>query len=313
MTQSDLTDTDRVFADQATSATEGRVVWAPAKSLWFSAMATGGLVGVVVFPSLQAAGLTLTLMILTLCLGHSVGMHRLLIHRSFETPRWLEYLLVYLGTLVGMAGPIGMFRIHEIRDWHQQQPDCHPLAKHSVGFWRDALWQMHCELRLTHPPRLWIERRVTEDRFYRWLERSWRWQQLPLALALYAMGGLGFVLWGICLRVAVSLAGHWITVHFAHTRGARPFVRDDIAVDGRNLPALGLVTFGEAFHNNHHAYPSSARMGHDALQIDPGWWVIRALAAFGLARDIRVPAPDAPTGTLTTYTPPAPTAARLAL
>ena len=87
----------------------------------------------------------------------------------------------------------------------------------------------------------------------------------------------------------MSLAGHWVTVHFAHTRGERPFVQDDIAIDGRNLPALGLVTFGEAFHNNHHAFPRSARMGHDPSQIDPGWWAIRTLAAFGLAWDIHTP------------------------
>jgi stearoyl-CoA desaturase (delta-9 desaturase) len=284
-----LSATDRVTPKANSSATQGRVVWAPAKSLWFSAMAVMGLAGVIFFPSWEAAGITLALMLLTLCLGHSVGMHRLLIHRSFETPLWLEHMLVYLGTLVGMAGPIGMFRIHEIRDWQQQQPDCHSFAKHDVGFWRDALWQMHYEQVLDHPPVLHIERRVTEDRFFRFLEATWRWQQLPLAAVLFALGGVGFVLWGIGLRVAVSLAGHWITVHFAHTRGERPFVQDDIAIDGRNLPGLGLVTFGEAFHNNHHAFPRSARMGHDPSQIDPGWWVIRTMAALGLAWNIRTP------------------------
>ena len=158
-----------------------------------------------------------------------------------------------------------------------------------MGFWRDALWQMHYKQVLDQPPVLHIEERVTRDRFYRFLEATWRWQQVPLAIALFALGGIGFVLWGIGLRVAVSLAGHWVTVHFAHTRGERPIVQDDIAIDGRNLPALGLVTFGEAFHNNHHAFPRSARMGHDASQIDPGWWVIRALAMLGLAWNIRTP------------------------
>lgn len=287
--------TDRVTPLPGSSATAGRVVWAPTKSLWFSAMALAGIVGVVFFPSWEAAGVTLLLMLLTLCLGHSVGMHRLLIHRSFEAPRWLDYTLVYLGTLVGMAGPIGMFHIHEIRDWQQQQPDCHSFAKHDVGIWRDAIWQMHCEQQLDHPPALHIEDRVTNDPFYRWLEATRRWQQLPFAALLFALGGVGFVLWGIGLRIAMSLAGHWVTVHFAHTTGERPFVDDSIAVDGRNLPGWGLFTFGEAFHNNHHAFPRSARMGHHAGQIDPGWWVIQALAALGLAWDIRTP-PGTPQG-----------------
>lgn len=291
-----LRPTERVTPLPDSSATLGRVVWAPAKSLWWNAMAVAGIIGLVAFPSWEAAGVTFLLMLLTLCLGHSVGMHRLLIHRAFRAPKWLEYTLVYLGTLVGMAGPLGMFRIHEIRDWQQQQRDCHAFAKHNTGFWRDAMWQMHCDLRLDNPPVLRIEDEVANDRFYRWLEATWRWQQLPLAALLFALGGVGFVLWGIGLRVAVSLAGHWVTVHFAHTTGERPFVQDEIAIDGRNLPFWGLFTFGEAFHNNHHAFPRSARMGHNAGQIDPGWWVIRTLAALGLACDIRTPegayAPD---------------------
>ena len=284
-----LTATERVSPEADSSPTKGQVVWAPAKSLWYTTMVIGGLIGVLFFPSCSAALVTLVLMGLTLCLGHSVGMHRLLIHRSFAVPKWLEYTLVYLGTLVGMAGPIGMFKIHEIRDWQQQQPDCHSFAKHDVGFWRDAIWQMHCEQVLDHPPKLKIEDRVMDDRFYQWLENTWRWQQIPLALVLYLSGGPGLVLWGICLRVAASLTGHWCTVHFAHTVGQRPFIQDDIAVDGRNLPTWGLFTFGEAFHNNHHAFPRSARMGFTRSQIDPGWWIIQAMAWIGWAQQIQTP------------------------
>jgi stearoyl-CoA desaturase (delta-9 desaturase) len=280
---------ERVKPSRTTSAVEGRVVWAPAKSLWYLSMLAGGLIGAVFCWSWGAAILSLVLSVLTLCLGHSVGMHRLLIHRSFEAPLWLEHLLVYLGTLVGMAGPIGIFRIHEIRDWQQNQVDCHSFAKHDVGFWKDAFWQMHCEQILTYPPELCLEARILNDKFYQWLEATWRWQQLPLALVLYAFGGFGFVLWGVCLRVAISLTGHWCVVHLAHTRGERPYVLETIAVDGRNVRGLGLITFGECWHNNHHAFPRSARMGHRAGEIDPGWLVIRALKKAGLAWNVRVP------------------------
>jgi fatty-acid desaturase len=64
---------------------------------------------------------------------------------------------------------------------------------------------------------------------------------------------------------------------------------EGIAVDGRNLPKLAVMTFGESWHNNHHAFPRSARMGHNDRQIDPGWWVIRSLAAMGLAWAVNVP------------------------
>lgn len=105
---------------------------------------------------------------------------------------------------------------------------------------------MHYKQVLDHPPVLHIESRVTQDRFYRFLEATWRWQQLPLAAALFAVGGVGFVLWGVGLRVAISLAGHRITAHFAHARGERPFVQDNIAIDGRIEwdAAKSLWTFG---------------------------------------------------------------------
>jgi len=67
---------------------------------------------------------------LTVCLGHSLGMHRRLIHRSYDCPLWLERLFVYCGTLVGMAGPYGMIRQHDIRDWAQRKPHCHPYLAH---------------------------------------------------------------------------------------------------------------------------------------------------------------------------------------
>lgn len=281
--------TDRVKPRCDSSAVEGKVVWAPVKSLWYTFMLVAGLIGGGLYCSSVAVAVFLFLSVVTLCLGHSVGIHRLLIHRSFETFSWLEYLLVYLGTLVGMAGPMGMFRIHEIRDWQQNQKDCHSFAKHDVGFWRDAIWQMHCEQILTRPPDLQIEKRVTDDKFYRWLEATWPWQQLPLAIVLYAAGGLGVVFWGVCLRIAVSLTGHWCVVHIAHTRGERPYVLENIAIDGRNVRGFGLLTFGECWHNNHHAFPRSARMGHRADEIDPGWLIIRALMVVGLAWHVKVP------------------------
>jgi fatty-acid desaturase len=163
------------------------------------------------------------------------------------------------------------------------------LRSMTLDFWRDALWQMHCQQILTRPPDLHIEDRATGDKFYRWLESTWRWQQLPLAIVLYAVGGWGFVFWGVCLRVAVSLTGHWCVVHIAHTRGERPYPIENIAIDGRNVRGLGLLTFGECWHNNHHAFPRSARMSHSADEIDPGWLVIRALIIMGLAWNVTVP------------------------
>jgi stearoyl-CoA desaturase (delta-9 desaturase) len=188
-----------------------------------------------------------------------------------------------------MAGPFGMMHAHDIRDWAQRQQACHPLYAHRAPFLVDAWWQMHCVVALANPPTFVIEQRVASDRFYRFLERTWMAQQLPWAVLFFAAGGWGWVVWGVALRVAVSLTGHWMVGHFAHRRGHQGWAVDGVAVQGYNLPAVGLVTFGEAFHGNHHAFPESARLGLERGQIDLGWTLIRILFALGLAAEIRLP------------------------
>jgi hypothetical protein len=117
----------RMFADDRTDPMEGQVHGAPAKSLWITTMTLAAImIGPLVF-SWDAFLLFVATSAVALCFGHSVGMHRRLIHASFECPLWLEHLCVYLGTLVGMAGPIGMVRIHDFRDWAQRQSSCHDI------------------------------------------------------------------------------------------------------------------------------------------------------------------------------------------
>lgn len=91
-----------------TNPREGTVVWSPVKSLWFCGHALVAVIGGALTFSWDAAAFAGLLTVTTLCLGHSIGLHRLLIHRSFACPRWLEYLLVHLGTVVGMGGPLRM-------------------------------------------------------------------------------------------------------------------------------------------------------------------------------------------------------------
>ncbi len=280
--------TDRVTPLPGT-ALEGRIVWDAPKSLWWFAHATGAVAAVTLFPSWDAVAVMVALTAVTICAGHSVGMHRLLIHRSFDAPLWLERLLVWLGTLVGMAGPMGMIRAHDLRDWHQRQTFCPPHPSHGAGFWRDAWWQMHCRYALTNPPLLTIEARIARDPVLRGFEATWMLQQLPVALVLYALGGLPWVLWCICLRITLSLTGHWAVGHYAHRQGHQGWRIAGLPVQGYNLPRLGLITFGEAFHGNHHAFPHSAQLGLEPGQPDPGFWLIRTLAAAGLARNIHLP------------------------
>lgn len=284
-----LISTERVFAGPAVSALDGQIIWDPAKSLWFTAHAILGLGALFILPSVEGLAAFLVISAVMLCAGHSVGMHRLLIHRSFVAPRWLERTLVWLGVLVGMAGPMGMIRAHDMRDWHQRQALCPPHPSHGAGFWRDFWWQVHSVFRLNSPPQFVFETSVAEDPFYQWMERWWMLQQVPLAIGLWWMGGIGLVLWGVSLRIAVSLFGHWAVGHFAHKKGHQGWVIDGLPVQGYNLPGIGLLTFGESWHGNHHAFPHSARLGVESGQIDPGWWIISVLGVLGLAFEISGP------------------------
>jgi stearoyl-CoA desaturase (delta-9 desaturase) len=280
---------ERIVALEETDPVDGSVHWSAQKSLWIGTMTAAALVGGPLFFSWSALALFLATTALTLCLGHSLGMHRRLIHGSFETPLWLEYLCVYLGTLVGMAGPIGMTRLHDFRDWAQRQQACHDYFCHRRGLWHDAWWQLHCELRLARPPIFSPEKRLAEDRFYAWLERSWKWQQLPWAVLFYAIGGESWLVWGICARVAVSVTGHWFVGYHAHRDGAQEWLVRGAAAQGYNIAWAGLISMGESWHNNHHAFPGSAKLGLFPGQADAGWWVLRAWQRLGLAWSIRTP------------------------
>ncbi|MFT5408658.1 MAG: fatty-acid desaturase [Verrucomicrobiales bacterium] len=275
--------------DVSTSPIEGSVHWDAPKSITFFTLAL--LAVVFAIPAANAAAVLVCLLLtgVSVCGGHSVGLHRLLIHRSFRCPLVLEHFLVYLGVLVGMGGPFGLIWMHDLRDWAQRHPACHSYLSHRNRIWKDAWWNLHCELVLQHPPEFQAEPETSNDRFYQFLEKTWRWQQLPVALILFVCGGWSWVVWGVCVRLPACLLGHWLVNYLAHNGGARDWHLEGHVVQGYNLPALSLLSMGEAWHNNHHAYPGSARHGHRFWQLDPGWWLIATLRRIGLVWEVTLP------------------------
>lgn len=267
----------------------GRPVADGAKLAWNGGMLLVALLFAIPMFSWSALALFAVTTYFSLLIGHSVGMHRLMIHRTFKCSKPVEYALIYIGTLVGVAGPHGIIRVHDIRDWAQRQPQCHPFFAHRRSLGVDLWWQLTHRFEFDSPPTLNIEPHFANDRFHIMLERTWRWQQLPIAILFYLAGGWAWVVWGICVRVIVSCAGHWTITYFCHNPGAgRWFVRD-AAVQASNLPGMGLLTYGECWHNNHHAFPESARIGLERGQTDPGWWVIALLERMGLVHDVGRP------------------------
>lgn len=279
----------RIDFGGSSSPVTGVVRWSPLKSLWWSGMFGLWLTLGVTHFSLSGVVVFLVLTAITLCFGHSLGMHRLLIHGAFDAPKWVERGMVYLGTLVGLGGPFTMMHTHDTRDWAQRMPACHPFLSHQNPMLRDFWWQLHCKLHLDQPPDFHFPKTLTEDRFYRVLQATSMLQQVPLGLVLFALGGWGWVAWGIGARVAVSIFGHWLVGYFAHNQGARDWHLQGASTQGYNLPRLGLVTFGECWHNNHHAFPGSARLGLTKGQFDPGWVALCGLQRLGVVWNLRTP------------------------
>ena len=273
---------------EGADAVTGQVVYAPVKSLFLVGMYAATLYGIVHYLRWDTVVLFAGKTVAVLLLGHSVGMHRRLIHKSFMCPLWLERLLVYFGVLVGLGGPFAMIRTHDFRDWAQRQDRCHDYFAHRRPALIDAFWQMHCDVRLELPPVLTIESEVAGDPFYRLIDRHWIAVHLPWMVVFYLLGGWAWVIWGICAQVATTVTGHWLIGFFAHQAHDDDWQVRGAGVQGRNVPLVGWLTMGEGWHNNHHAFPGSARMGLYAGQSDPGYRFVKMLQALGLAWDIRL-------------------------
>jgi stearoyl-CoA desaturase (Delta-9 desaturase) len=223
------------------------------------------------------------------CSGISMGYHRLLTHRSYKTFRFLEYFFAVCGTLTLEGGPISWVATHRI---HHQNSD-RQGDPHSP---RDGAWWAHVGWLLFGDANECTTRRMSQytpdlakHRFYIWLNK-YHWVPLvALSVVLYAIGGASLFLWGVCVRVVVGLHATWLVNSATHMWGSRRFATHD---DSRNNWWVALITFGEGWHNNHHAHPTSARHGLTWYEFDISWLQIRLLSFIGLAKSIQIAKPE---------------------
>ena len=123
-----------------------------------------------------------------------------------------------------------------------------------------------------------------KDRFHVWLNRLYFMPQVILGLTLLTFGGWGMLMWGIFLRTTIGLHATWLVNSATHLWGRQRFQTSE---DSRNNWWVALLTFGEGWHNNHHAHPTSARHGLAWYEIDFNWWGIRVLQFLRLAKSIK--------------------------
>lgn len=280
---------DRIVSTATSCAKNGEVSLSLTKVVWMGTMFVVSIVGGYLTFSTSALLAFVICTLVSLCLGHSLGMHRRLIHNSYQCPLWLEYVFVHLGVIVGLAGPIGMIKTHDLRDWAQRQIKCHDYFGHKSGMLQDFYWQMFCDIKLANPPSFAIEKRVSNNDVFQFMEQTWMLQQLPLAVILFALGGIPFVVWGICVRVSISVIGHWLIGYFAHNHGQRSWHVDKAHIQGFNVPFAAFLTMGESYHNNHHAFPGSAKFALEPGQVDIGWLVLLQLNKWGLVWGLKSP------------------------
>jgi sn-1 stearoyl-lipid 9-desaturase len=224
-------------------------------------------------------------------IGITVGFHRLLTHRSFQTPRWVEYFWVILGSLANEGGPLKWVAAHRKHHAFTEQGR-DPHSPHKGFWWAHMGWWAYHNPVVDDPAlsRSSVQDLV-RDPFYRFLDS---WQLLPpilLAGLLYVLGqlwgdvGLSWLVWGMFVRTTLVLHVTWFVNSATHIWGYRNFQTRDHST---NLWWVALLTFGEGWHNNHHAYQRSARHGLRWWEFDATYVIIRTLSLVGLAREIHI-------------------------
>lgn len=235
--------------------------------------------------SWQALAVSIVLWWVSGSLGVGMGFHRLLTHRGYKTPKIVEYFLTFCGTLALEGGPIQWVVTHRIHHSHTDvQGD--PHTPREGRWWAHMGWilrgtaQQHEEsvMRRYAPD-------LIKDPVHVWLNRLYYVPLILSGIALLAFGGWSFLMWGVFLRVTVGLHATWLVNSATHLWGTRRFATRD---DSTNSWWVALLTFGEGWHNNHHAHPRAARHGLKWYEIDVNWYGIRALQLLGLARAIRL-------------------------
>ena len=244
-----------------------------------------GAVAALFYASWPVIATTLVLYWMTTGLGISMGYHRLHTHRSYKVPRLLEYFFAVCGSMTLEGGPIFWVATHRI---HHQRSD-RPGDPHSP---RDGAWWSHvgwilfgeCNHNNTRAMAKYAPD-LAKDPFYVWLN-NYHWVPLSiLGVLLLTFGGLPMLLWGGCFRVVFGLHATWLVNSATHLWGPRRFNTRD---DSRNSWWVALLTFGEGWHNNHHAHPTSARHGLAWYEFDISWIQIKILRFFGIARGVQV-------------------------
>lgn len=243
-----------------------------------------GAVAALFFITWQAVAVFFFLHWLTCSIGICLGYHRYLSHKSLKLRAPAEFFTLMCGTLSGQGSVFDWAANHRL---HHQQSD-HKGDPHSPlenPWWSHILW-LFVKVSPHQQQLLWkryvpelLDRKLL--RFFVKTEFLW---QVAMGVSLFLLGGWPMLLWGLCMRLVVAYHSTWFVNSATHLWGYRNYETRD---ESRNLWWVALLSYGEGWHNNHHAHPSLAPAGHRWWEIDMTWWFIKGLKAVGLAYDVR--------------------------
>jgi sn-1 stearoyl-lipid 9-desaturase len=245
----------------------------------------GAIVALFMF-SWKALALAILLWWIAGSLGIGMGYHRLLTHRGYKVPKWVEYVLTVCGTLALEGGPIAWVATHRL---HHQNTDKEgdPHSPRDGGFWAHTGWIITGKA--THNKSQELLPYVPDLRksnFHVWISK-WHWVPITaLGLGILVAGGWQYVMWGIFLRTVFGLHTTWLVNSATHMWGSQRFSTRDTS---KNSFWVAMLTFGEGWHNNHHAHPQSPRHGFAWYEFDLNWYGIEALRLVHLAWDLKLP------------------------
>jgi len=251
----------------------------------FMALFHLGAVAALFMFSWKAAVAAVVLWWISASLGVGMGFHRLLTHRGYKTPKLVEYFITVCGLLALEGGAINWVVTHRIHHAHTDEPG-DPHTPRDGGWWAHIGWMLKGTAQ-SHDQAA-IERYapdMAKDKFHV-LANNFYWVPIILlAIGLLVFGGWSFVLWAVFFRVTFNFHATWLVNSATHMWGRRRFATRD---DSTNNWWVALLTFGEGWHNNHHAYPTAARHGLAWYEIDLNWWGIRTLQFLRLAKGIKL-------------------------
>ena len=215
--------------------------------------------------------------------GIGMGYHRLLTHRGYSTPKWLEYFITTCATLALQGGPIYWVGVHRVHHRYADKGG-DPHSPRDGKWWSHMGWILNGSLRNKSKELKRYTPDLARESYYVWLSK-YHWIPLTVVgITLFAFGGWSWLLWGAVLPATIGFHVTWMVNSVTHLWGTRRFSTSD---DSRNSFWVALLTGGEGWHNNHHAYPVSARHGLAWYEIDVNYYGIRLMEILGLASHVK--------------------------